>query len=88
MADRSPTRPLRAVASATTLASWVAIVPAACPTARVPAGSHGRTIKICAGHRLPANSEQRHRLPRLIVRVRFPSPAPSPAPPRNRSSHG
>jgi hypothetical protein len=57
-------------------------VPAACPTGGAPASSHGHSE---TGHQDPRRLQsqqvaaiQRHRLPKLIVRVRFPSPAPSP----------
>ena len=57
-------------------------VPAMCPIEGAPAGSHGRSR---ANRRDPRRlrkqqvaGEQRHRLPKLIVRVRFPHPLPHP----------
>ena len=55
-------------------------VPATCPLGGATADSHGLSRSACQQTRRPADpqvvAEQRHRVPKLIVRVRFPSPAP------------
>ena len=72
MTDRRPAPPLVRDEEA---------VPAACPMGGVLTGTHGRSRSDDRNLRRPRNHQvaagQRHRLPKLIVRVRFPSPAPN-----------
>jgi hypothetical protein len=55
-------------------------VPAACPNGGATSDSHGLSWTTCQQARRSAYPQvaaiQRHRVPKLIVRVRFPSPAP------------
>jgi hypothetical protein len=55
-----------------------------CPTGRATAVSHGHSRAVLRGAHRSQNqqvaSRQRHRLPKLIVRVRFSSPAPPRSP--------